>query len=110
MIYRRTTLCHPSVHTPTSVAFDHFKPLSFPLLNEVVSHLKSTRCTLDIILSHLQKAVFDSLGMSVLSITDRSRQSGCVRADFKHTLVEHILKEQNQHPTGKLVIQLQTNF
>lgn len=109
MIYRRTTLCHPSVHTPT-VAFDHFEPLSFPLLNEVVSHWKSTRCTLDIILSRLQKDIFDSAVMSVLSITNRSRQSWSIPADFKHAVVEHILKEQNLDPRGKLVIQLQTSF
>lgn len=68
-------------------------------LNEVVNNLKPTSCTLDIVPSHWVKYVFDTVGMRLLSIINSSLQFEYVPVDFKHAVVEPILKKQNLDST-----------
>lgn len=75
--------------------FDHFEPVSLSLLNEVVRNLRPSKCTLDIIPPRLLKDVFDTVGTCLLSIVNCSLQSGSVPSDFKHAVMEPILKKQN---------------
>lgn len=89
----------PYIHSPTFASFDYFQPVSFSLLNEIVNNLKPSKCSLDIIPPRLLKDVFDTVGMCLHSIVNSSLQSGSVPPDFKHAVVEPILKKQNLDPT-----------
>lgn len=59
----------------------------------------SSVLSLDIIPPRLLKDVFDTVGICLLSIVNSSLQSGPVPPDFKHAVVEPILKKQNLDPT-----------
>ena len=89
---------HPPPPAPTTT-MNQFKSLSLPCLADIVSHMKPTTCSSDILPSRLLKEAFDSLGPSILSIINSSLLSGNVPPYFKHAIVQPIIKKPSLDPT-----------
>ena len=96
------TLLSPANINPAPPAVNHlhhFQPVSFNLLSDVVSHLKSTFSPSDIIPSRLFKEVFSTIGPLTLEIINSCLKTGVVPCSFKHATVHPLLKKPSLDPS-----------
>lgn len=89
----------PSIPLPCTSVFVHFEPVSLPVLNDTVSHMKPSGSPTDAIPPRLFKEVLATIGPHVLEIIDSSLSSGTVPGDFKHAVVRPLLKKAGLDPT-----------
>lgn len=80
--------------SPTN-RFNSFSTVSLPYLFEVLCHMKTTTCSLDVIPTRFLKDVFSVVGPSILSIINLSLTDGIVPCSFKHVVVQPLLKKPN---------------
>uniref|UniRef100_A0A8C6TX04 Reverse transcriptase domain-containing protein n=1 Tax=Neogobius melanostomus TaxID=47308 RepID=A0A8C6TX04_9GOBI len=79
--------------------FDTFEPVSLSILTKIVHKVRSSFCPVDIIPPGLLKEVFESIGLCMVHLINSSFKSGCVPVDFKHAVVQPLLKKPNLDPT-----------
>uniref|UniRef100_A0A8P4K1H9 Reverse transcriptase domain-containing protein n=1 Tax=Dicentrarchus labrax TaxID=13489 RepID=A0A8P4K1H9_DICLA len=88
----------PSISVPCSAVFDHFEPVTFSFLQEVVGHLKPSGSPNDAVPPRLFKEVFPTVGPSVIAVINSSLTSGVVPENFKHAVVQPLIKKPALDP------------
>lgn len=81
----------PSVPVSCCAVFYQFKPVTFSLFYEVVSHLKPSGSPTDVVLLQLFKEVVSTLGLFILVIVITSFSSGIFPKMLKHAIVQPLL-------------------
>ncbi len=64
-------------------------------LENIILHLKPTTCLHDILPNRLFKEVVDTIGPNILLIINSSLFNGIVPLQFKHAVIESVLKRIN---------------
>ncbi len=86
-------------YLPTSPAkFSLFYPISHSELLNIVSSLRSTTCSLDVIPTSLLMEVLDAVVPNIISIINSSLQTSLFPSYFKHAVVHPLLKKVNLDP------------
>lgn len=83
---------------PPPLVLDQFEPVLLPALTVIVTKLKPTNCSSDIIPSKLFKDIFAVIGPSILTILNACLETGSVPGYFKHATVRPLLKKPNMDP------------
>ena len=78
---------------------DTFEPVTLLFVQDIVKHLKPSGSPADIVPSRLFKEVFQTVGPSLLEIINSSLSSGVVPKNFKHAVVQPLLKKPGLDPT-----------
>ena len=73
-------------------------PITLPALLEIVTHMKTTSCSLDIIPTAFLKENIMTVAPTILSIMNRSLSSGIVPSNFKNAVVQPLLKKVSLDP------------
>lgn len=89
----------PSISVPCSAVFDHFEPVTFSFLEEVVGHLKPSGSPNDAVPPRLFKEVFPTVGPSVVAVINSSLTSGVVPEILKHAVVQPLIKKPALDPS-----------
>ena len=89
----------PSVLVPCAAKMDTFEPVTLLFVQDIVKHLKPSGSPADIVPSRLFKEVFQTVGPSLLEIINSSLSSGVVPKNFKHAVVQPLLKKPGLDPT-----------
>uniref|UniRef100_A0A3B4X257 Reverse transcriptase domain-containing protein n=1 Tax=Seriola lalandi dorsalis TaxID=1841481 RepID=A0A3B4X257_SERLL len=100
----------PSVSVPCSAVLDRFESVPLSDLQDTVGHLKPSGSPNDAVPSRLFKEVFPTVGPSVLAVINSSLSSGVVPKNFKHAVVQPLIKKTgldsavlaNYRPISKL--------
>ncbi len=79
----------PSVTVPCSAVLDAFEPVTLPFVQQIVGHLKPSGSPDDTVF----KEVFPTVGPSLLTGINSSLSSGVVPVNFKHAVVQPLLKK-----------------
>ena len=77
----------------------NFEPVSLMFLKEIISHMKSATCSLDVIPTKFLKEVLDTVGPSILWIINDSLTRGIFPSSFKHAEVQPLLKKPTLDPS-----------
>ena len=85
-------------HPPPVHSLCQFSTISLDALTQIVSHMHSSCCPVDVIPTSLFKDVFNSLGPYVLPLINSSISSGCVPDQFKHAIIQPLLKKPSLDP------------
>ena len=88
-----TPTSDPSDPVPCSAVFDLFEPVSSMALKYVVSQIKPSGSPCDTVPPHFFKEVFPSIGQLVLAIINSSLSSCVVPQNFKHAVLQPLLKK-----------------
>uniref|UniRef100_A0A669DR24 Reverse transcriptase domain-containing protein n=1 Tax=Oreochromis niloticus TaxID=8128 RepID=A0A669DR24_ORENI len=88
-----STESDPSVLIPCSAVFNQFEPVSLSYLEDVVGHLRPSGSPNDPVPPQFFKEIFPSIGQAVLTVINSSLISGVVPANFKHAVVQPLLKK-----------------
>lgn len=83
---------------PCSSVCHEFDPISISHLQEIITHLRPTICSLDIIPPRSLIHLFDTLGPSLLTIVNKSLSLGIFPADLKNALVLPSIKKPDLDP------------
>uniref|UniRef100_A0A669CPU2 Reverse transcriptase domain-containing protein n=1 Tax=Oreochromis niloticus TaxID=8128 RepID=A0A669CPU2_ORENI len=83
----------PSVSIPCSAVFNQFEPVTLSYLEDVVGHLRPSGSPNDPVPPQFFKEIFPSIGQAVLTVINSSLISGVVPANFKHAVVQPLLKK-----------------
>lgn len=89
----------PSVFVPCSAVLDTFEPVTLPFVQEIVGHLKPSGSPGDTVPPRLLKEVFPTIGPSFTTVINSSLSSGVVPVNFKHAVVQPLLKKPGLDPT-----------
>ncbi len=89
----------PSVSVLCSAVFDKFEPVTLPVLHEIFGQLKPSGSPYDAVPPWLVKEVFPTVGPSVLAVVNSSLSSGVVPENFKHAVVQPLIKKTGLDPT-----------
>uniref|UniRef100_A0A3P9BFF7 Reverse transcriptase domain-containing protein n=1 Tax=Maylandia zebra TaxID=106582 RepID=A0A3P9BFF7_9CICH len=100
----------PSVSVPCAAVFTQFELVTLSSLEDVVRHIKPTGSPRDPVPPQFFKEIFPSIQQYVLDIINSSLSSGVVPANFKHAVVQPLLKKPgldhtvlaNYRPISKL--------
>lgn len=100
----------PYVCVPCTAIFTQFELVTLSFLEDVVRLIKPGVSPRDPFPSQFFKEIFPSIGQSVLEIINSSLVSGVVPANFKHAVVQPLLKKPgldhtvlaNYRPISKL--------
>uniref|UniRef100_A0A8C5AN71 Reverse transcriptase domain-containing protein n=1 Tax=Gadus morhua TaxID=8049 RepID=A0A8C5AN71_GADMO len=90
----------PSVSAPCSVFLEMFEPVTLSFVEEIVGHLKPSGSPADIVPPRLFKEIFPTIGPSFTAVINSSLSSGVVPAQFKHAVVQPLLKKPGLDPTA----------
>ncbi len=82
----------PSVTVTCSAAFNKYHSLHS---RKISDHLKPSACPTDIVPPRLFKEVFQTIGPNIQAIINSSLASGAVPSNFKHAVVQPLLKKCN---------------
>lgn len=88
----------PSVFVPCSAVLDTFEPVTLPVAQEIVNHLKPSGSPDDTVPPRLFKEVFPTIGPSCLTVINSSLSSGVVPVNLKHAAVQPLLKKPGLDP------------
>ena len=72
--------------------------MTLSFLQEIVGHLKPSGSPNDAIPPQLFKEVFSTVGPSVIALINSSLSSGVVPENFKHAVVQHLIKKPALDP------------
>lgn len=89
----------PSVFVPCSAVLDTFEPVTLPFVQEIVGHLKPSGSSGDTVPPRLPKEIFPTIGPSFTTVINSSLSSGVVPVNFKHAVVQPLLKKPGLDPT-----------
>lgn len=89
----------PLVPTHNQVSWEAFAPISPQPLKDIISHLKPSTCSLDILHPRLLKLFIDSVGQGFVSFLNKSLLTGSVLAGLKVATVTPLLMKPSRHTT-----------
>ncbi len=89
----------PSVSVLCSAVFDKFELVTLSVLHDIVGHLKPSGSPYDAVPPRFVKEVFPTVGPSVLAVVNSSLSSGVVPGNFKHAVVQPLIKKPGLDPT-----------
>lgn len=89
----------PALMSSCSTVFHQFEPVSMPDLAGIVKHMKPSTCPHDCIPTWFLKQVFKTVGPSILNLINNSLMAGVVPGNFKHAIVQPVLKRIGLDPT-----------
>ncbi|XP_051939816.1 uncharacterized protein LOC127612987 [Hippocampus zosterae] len=92
------TASDPSVHVPCSAVLNSFDTLSLALLKDVVRQTKPSGSPCDSLPPRFFQEVLPSVGASVLDIINSNLSSGVVPQQFKHAVVQPLIKKPGLDP------------
>lgn len=81
---------------------NQFEPVSLSLLKDVINQMKPSTCPTDVLPPHLLKGIFDTIGPVVQEIINSSLTLGVVPLDFKHAVVQPLIKNKSNQDTTVL--------
>ncbi len=89
----------PSVSVLCSAVFDKFELVTLSVLHDIVGHLKPSGSPYDAVPPRFVKEVFPTVEPSVLAVVNSSLSSGVVPGNFKHAVVQPLIKKPGMDPT-----------
>ncbi len=89
----------PSVSVLCSAVFDKFELVTLSVLHDIVGHLKPSGSPYDAVPPRFVKELFPTVGPSVLAVVNSSLSSGVVPENFKHAVVQPLIKKPGLDPT-----------
>ena len=89
----------PSISFTCSAVFDQFEPVTLSCLQETVGQLRTSGSPNDSI-PRLFKEVFPTVGISLLTIINSSLHLGVVPENFKHAVVQPLIKKPGLDPAA----------
>ncbi len=88
----------PSISVTCSAVFNQFEPVTLSSLQEIVGHMKPSGSPNDAVPARLFKEVFPTVGPYVTAVINSSLCSGVVPMNFKHAVVQPLIKKPGLDP------------